>query len=121
MAMGDAAVPRHSVDAPTQPRCVGTHGLRFRNRVTGAAPRDALALLVLPERASAADAEPSAATRRGCRVNPAWRVATVEISNEPAVSVLGVTAQRDGWAQLIVAVGDIHTAESFPDSLRRKR
>jgi hypothetical protein len=30
---------------------------------------------------------------------------------------LDVTAERDRWAQLIVAVGDIHTAESFPDSL----
>jgi len=45
----------------------------------------------------------------------------VEISNEPAVSALGVTAERDGWGPLIVAVGDIHTAESFPDSLRQKR
>jgi hypothetical protein len=45
----------------------------------------------------------------------------VEISNEPAVSALGVTAERDGWGQLIVAVGDIHTAESFPDSLASKR
>jgi hypothetical protein len=44
----------------------------------------------------------------------------VEISNEPAVSALGVTAERDGWGQLIVAVGDIHTAESFPDSLAWK-
>jgi hypothetical protein len=44
----------------------------------------------------------------------------VEISNEPAVSVLGVTAARDGWGQLLVAVGDIHTAESFPDSLAWK-
>jgi hypothetical protein len=41
----------------------------------------------------------------------------VEISNEPAVSALGVTAERDPGGQLIVAVGDIHTAESFPDSL----
>jgi hypothetical protein len=38
----------------------------------------------------------------------------VEISNGPTVSALGFTAQRDGWRQLIVAVGDIHTAESFP-------
>jgi hypothetical protein len=38
-------------------------------------------------------------------------------SNESAVSALGVTAECDGWGQLIVAVGDIHTAESFPDSL----
>jgi hypothetical protein len=45
----------------------------------------------------------------------------VEISNEPAFSALGVTAERDGWAEFIVAVGDIHTAESFPDSLTRKR
>jgi hypothetical protein len=45
----------------------------------------------------------------------------VEISNEPAVSALGVTAERDGWGQFIVAVGDIHTAESFPDSLASKR
>jgi hypothetical protein len=30
----------------------------------------------------------------------------VEISNEPAVSALCVTAERDGWDQLIVAVGD---------------
>ena len=56
-----------------------------------------------------------------CRVIPAWRVAAVEISNEPAVSALGVTAERDGRGQLIVAVGDIHTAESFPDSLASKR
>jgi hypothetical protein len=61
------------------------------------------------------------AARRGCRVNPAWCVAAVEISNEPAVSALGVAAERDGWGKLIVAVGDIHTAESFPDSLRRMR
>jgi hypothetical protein len=45
----------------------------------------------------------------------------VEISNEPAVSALGVTAERDGWGQLIVAVGDIHTAESFPDTLRHRQ
>jgi hypothetical protein len=55
--------------------------------------------------------------RRGCRVNPARCVAAVEISNEPAFSALGVTAERDGWAEFIVAVGDIHTAESFPDSV----
>ena len=61
------------------------------------------------------------AWRRGCRVNPAWRVVAVEISNERAVSALGVTAERDGWGQLIVAVGHIHTAESFPDSLRQTR
>jgi len=41
----------------------------------------------------------------------------VEISNEPAVSALGVAVERDGWGQLIVAVGDIHTDESFPDSV----
>jgi hypothetical protein len=52
-----------------------------------------------------------------CRVNAAWRAAAVEISNKPAVSALSVTAECDGWGQLIVAVGDIHTAESFPDSL----
>jgi hypothetical protein len=40
----------------------------------------------------------------------------VEISNEPAVSALGLTAERDGWGQFIVAVGSIHTAVSFPDS-----
>jgi hypothetical protein len=44
----------------------------------------------------------------------------VEISNEPAVSALGVAAERDGWGQLIVAVVDIHTAGSFPDSLAWK-
>jgi hypothetical protein len=53
----------------------------------------------------------------GCRVNPAWPVAAVEISNEPAVTALGVALERDGWDNLIVAVGDIHTAVSFPDSL----
>jgi len=41
----------------------------------------------------------------------------VEISNEPTFSALDVTAERDGWDEFIVAVGDIHTAESFPDSL----
>jgi hypothetical protein len=41
----------------------------------------------------------------------------VQISNEPAVSALGVTAERYDRGQDIVAVGDIHTAESFPDSL----
>jgi hypothetical protein len=61
----------------------------------------------------------------GCRENPHRRVVAVEISNEPAISALGVTAERHRWRQLIVAVGDIHTAESFPDSrvsrtLRRK-
>jgi hypothetical protein len=45
----------------------------------------------------------------------------VEISNEPPVSALGLTAERNGWGQLIVAVVDIHTAESFPDSLAWKR
>jgi hypothetical protein len=39
------------------------------------------------------------------------------MSNEPAVSVLGVTAERDGADRLIVAVGDVHSAESVPDSL----
>jgi hypothetical protein len=32
----------------------------------------------------------------------------------------GVTAERDRRDQLTVAVGDIHTAESFPDSLASK-
>jgi hypothetical protein len=41
----------------------------------------------------------------------------VEISNEPAVSALIVTAKRDHWDRLIVAVGDIHTPEPFPDSV----
>jgi hypothetical protein len=41
----------------------------------------------------------------------------VEISNQSAVSALGVRAERDGWGQRIVAVGEIHTAESFPDSI----
>ena len=63
----------------------------------------------------------TAARRRGCRVIAASRVVAVEISNEPAVSALGVTAERDGCGQLIVAVGDIHTAESFPDSLASER
>jgi hypothetical protein len=45
----------------------------------------------------------------------------VAISNEPAISALGVTAERHRWRQLIVAVGDIHTAESFPDSLASHR
>jgi hypothetical protein len=45
----------------------------------------------------------------------------VEISNEPAVSALGVTTECEGWGQLIVAVGDIHTAEPFPDSLGSKQ
>jgi hypothetical protein len=45
----------------------------------------------------------------------------VEISNEAAVSPLGVTAESDGWGQLIVTVGDIHRAEPFPDSLRQAR
>jgi hypothetical protein len=45
----------------------------------------------------------------------------VEISNEPVVAALGVTAKRDGWGQLIIAIGDFHTAESFPDSLASKR
>src|SRR3954449_8163783 len=63
---------------------------------------------------------PAAPSRRGCRVNPARPVAAVEISNDPAVLALGVAAERDSGDQLDVAVGDIHTAESFPDSLRRK-
>jgi hypothetical protein len=29
-------LPRHSVDAPPQPRCVVSHGLRFRNRLLAA-------------------------------------------------------------------------------------
>jgi hypothetical protein len=43
----------------------------------------------------------------------------VEISNEPAVLSHGVTAERDDWGQLFVAIGDIHTAECFPDRLRQ--
>jgi hypothetical protein len=43
----------------------------------------------------------SCASRRGCRVNPAWRAAAVEITNEPGVSALGVTAERDGRGKLI--------------------
>jgi integrase len=39
---------------------------------------------------------PAAPSRRGSRVNPARRAAAVEISNQPAVSALGVTAERDG-------------------------
>jgi hypothetical protein len=49
--------------------------------------------------------------------HPAWRVAAVEISNEPAVSALGVRAERDGYGQLIVARWYIHNAKSLPDSL----
>jgi hypothetical protein len=45
----------------------------------------------------------------------------VEISNERAFSALGITAECDGWGRLIVAIGDIHTAESFPDSLASMR
>jgi hypothetical protein len=45
----------------------------------------------------------------------------VEISNEPAISALDMTAECAGWGQLLVAVGDIHTAEIFPDSLRQMR
>jgi hypothetical protein len=45
----------------------------------------------------------------------------VGTSNETAVSAVGVTAERDRWGALIVAVGDIHTAESFPDSLASMR
>jgi hypothetical protein len=30
-------LPRHSVDAPTQPRCVASPGLRFRNRLLATA------------------------------------------------------------------------------------
>jgi hypothetical protein len=45
----------------------------------------------------------------------------VEISNEPAFSALGVTVACDGWNEFIVAVGDTHTAGSFPDSLRQMR
>jgi len=45
----------------------------------------------------------------------------VETSNEPAVSALGVTAERDSAGQLLVAVGNIHTAESFLDSLASKQ
>jgi hypothetical protein len=38
----------------------------------------------------------------------------VEISNDPAVAALAVAAVRDGRDEFDVAVGDIHTAESFP-------
>ena len=53
----------------------------------------------------------------GCRVNPASRVAAVEIPNEPAVSGVAVTAECDGEGELILAIGDVHTAECFPDSV----
>jgi hypothetical protein len=43
----------------------------------------------------------------------------VGVINEPAVSGLGVTAERDGCGQLDVAVGDIHTGESFPTASTR--
>jgi hypothetical protein len=72
------------------------------------------------ESSGAALPPPSVGRARECqmhreplRVNPAWRVAAVEISNEPAVSALGVAAERDGWSKLIVAVGDIHTAAAW--------
>jgi hypothetical protein len=45
----------------------------------------------------------------------------VEISNEPGVSALGVTTGCGGWGEFIVAIGDIHTAEFFPDSLASLR
>jgi hypothetical protein len=32
-----------------------------------------------------------------------------------------VTAESDGWGQVIIAVGHIYTAEPFPDSLRPKQ
>jgi hypothetical protein len=38
----------------------------------------------------------------------------VEISNEPAVSTLGVTAERDGWDQFIIAVAISTPANLFP-------
>ena len=44
----------------------------------------------------------------------------MEISDEPAVSALGITAHRDVRGQLIVAVGDIHNPRRFPDSHRHK-
>jgi hypothetical protein len=76
------------------------------------------ALLLSMELGSAG---PAAAFSRGCRVNPAWRGVAVEISNEPAVSAVGVTAELDDGRQHIVAVGDIHTAKSFPDSVSQEQ
>ena len=49
--------------------------------------------------------------------NPHWVRCGGGNRKEPAVSALSVTAERDGLGQLLVAVGNIHTAESFPDSL----
>jgi len=40
----------------------------------------------------------------------------VEISNEPTVSALRVTTECSARAHLFVSLGDIHTAESFPDN-----
>jgi len=75
----------------------------------------------LPATRTGAALGAAAPLRGGCRVNLAGRVAAVEISNEPAVSARGVTAECDDWPSLEVAVGGLHIAESFPDSLRDKR
>jgi hypothetical protein len=59
--------------------------------------------------------------RRGCRVIPAWLVAAVEISNYGSVSGAHGTADSHCYARLVITVGDLHTAESFSDSLASKR
>src|SRR4051794_19965769 len=56
----------------------------------------------------------------GCRVNPASLLATVGTSNARYVSRVREATECGRARRLAVAVGDFHTAQPLPDSLRRK-
>jgi hypothetical protein len=56
-------LPRHSVDAPTQPRCIASRGLRFRNRLPGALEAAGRRVLHAREGAVAKDASALLACR----------------------------------------------------------
>src|SRR4051794_41861607 len=54
----------------------------------------------------------------GCRVNPASLLATVGTSNARYVSRVREATECGHARRLAVAVGDFHTAQPLPDSLR---
>jgi hypothetical protein len=71
---------RHSVGGSDQPRRVSRHGLRFRNRLEGAATRDAPALLRLPRCDSDAARAPSDGKPRCADIVPMHRMRRVRPS-----------------------------------------
>jgi len=54
----------------------------------------------------------------GCRIKPAWSLATVRIFNVRRVVTVRETTKWGRTRRLVVAVGDFHTAVGLSDSLR---